>query len=446
MTTVLGTDAPRFLCSPCRPLYRAIAPRSPVGSRPGRPSIVEDHHGDRVRASRLFLLDKTLQNGSRDRAKIVKKFIRWLIVLLVAGAAMGTAWQTWAWWSWASAPVQSPVPDGAGNAQTSDALQLQIVRGTSAREIGRDLEAIGVIRSAGAWDLWVRWLTLTGKAGGFQAGTYELSPSLPMTAIAARIWDGDTIQQTFTIPEGWSARQMGDYFEAQGLFRAEAFMEATRQIPRDRFPWLPSDLPHLEGFLFPETYQLPADGFTPERAVEVMLQQFERTALPLWETGRKNTDLNLLEWVTLASVVEKEAVIPQERTLIAGVFTNRLRRGQRLESDPTVEYGLDITQTPDSPLTLSQVRTPSPYNTYLNAGLPPTPIAAPGKASLDATLNPKETDYVFFVARYDGTHVFSKTLAEHEAAVRRIRAERRNAQQAPAPSPTATPTASPTNP
>ena len=121
---------------------------------------------------------------------------------------------------------------------------------------------------------------------------------------------------------------------------------------------------------------------------------------------------------------KKEAVIGDERALIAGVFTARLEQGMRLESDPTVEYGLGIRQTADQPLTYSQVGTPSPYNTYLNMGLTPTPIAAPGIASLKATLNPDSTDYLFFVARYDGTHVFSKTLDEHEAATREIRAGR----------------------
>jgi UPF0755 protein len=375
----------------------------------------------------------------------VKKFIRGLVLLMVLGAAVGTAWQSWAWWSWAAAPARSPVPTEGEAAATEggDALQVQIVRGTSARQIGRDLEALGVIRSSAAWDLWVRWLTLSGKAGGFQAGTYELSPSLAMPAIAERIWSGETIQQTFTIPEGWTIQQMAAYFEAQGFFRADAFVEATRRIPRDRFPWLPEGLPHLEGFLFPDTYRLPAETMTPDSAIAAMLTQFETVALPVWEANRANTKLNLRDWVTLASIVEKESVIPQERTLIAGVFTNRLNRGQRLEADPTVEYGLNVTQTPDRPLSLAQVRTPSPYNTYLNGGLPPTAIAAPGKASLEATLKPDTTDYLFFVARYDGTHVFSKTLAEHEAAVQRIRAERRAAQQTPAPSPSPSPNPSP---
>jgi UPF0755 protein len=126
----------------------------------------------------------------------------------------------------------------------------------------------------------------------------------------------------------------------------------------------------------------------------------------------------------LASIVEREAAVPEERALIAGVFLNRLKKGMPLGADPTVEYALNIQQTPDRRLTLAEVRTPSPYNTYLTPGLPPGPIASPGLASLKAVLEPEETDYLYFVARYDGTHVFSKTLAEHEAAQRQILRER----------------------
>jgi len=213
-------------------------------------------------------------------------------------------------------------------------------------------------------------------------------------------------------------------------------------VPRDRYPWLPARITSLEGFLFPDTYQFPGDTITPKAVVDSMLDRFEKVALPLWDKSRGATKLDLLGWVTLSSIVEKEAVIPQERSVIAGVFTNRLNRGQKLESDPTVEYALKIRQTPDRPLTFADIRSPSPYNTYLNPGLPPGPIAAVGKASLEATLAPAKTDYLFFVARYDGTHVFSKTLPEHEAAVKRIRAER-NAKTQGTASPGASPAASP---
>ncbi len=359
----------------------------------------------------------------------MKQVSRTLFILLLPIAAIVGAWQSWAWWSWASSPPIAP-SDSATEPESLDRqVQIKIETGTSARQIGQDLAALGVIRSPLAWNLWARWLALRNETGDFQAGTYDLSLTDSLQDTAGKIWDGEVVQQSFTIPEGWNLRQMADYFASQGFFPAADFLEQAQQIPRDRFPWLPEGLPHLEGYLYPNTYQLPSDRLTPTAVIDMMLRQFETTALPLWEAAREQTSLSFNDWVTLASIVEKEAAIPEERPLIAGVFTNRLNRGQKLEADPTVEYGLNIRQTADQPLTLAQVRTPSPYNTYVNPGLPPTPIAAPGKASLAATLEPEPTEYIFFVARYDGTHVFSRTLAEHEAAVRRIRQERNNQAQ-----------------
>jgi UPF0755 protein len=163
-----------------------------------------------------------------------------------------------------------------------------------------------------------------------------------------------------------------------------------------------------------------------------MLDRFEQVALPVYQenqSGNPKNKISLKDWVTLASIVEKEAVLESERRLISGVFWNRLRQNKRLESDPTVEYGLNIRQTRERPLTLSQVRTESPYNTYLNEGLPPGAIASVGLASLKATLDPATTDYFFFVARYDGSHVFSRTLEDHEKALQAI--DKKIRQQTP---------------
>jgi UPF0755 protein len=198
-------------------------------------------------------------------------------------------------------------------------------------------------------------------------------------------------------------------------------------VDRDRYPWLPPNLPFLEGFLYPDTYQIPIDQRTAKATVNLMLQRFEQQALPLYQNDPATSKPSVLDWVTLASIVEQESVVEQERPVIAGVFWNRLRQGITLGADPTVEYGLGITQTPDRPLTYAQVQQASPYNTYLNPGLPPTPIASPGMASLQAVLRPAQTDHLFFVARYDGTHVFSRTLTEHERAIASIR-QQRNAQ------------------
>jgi UPF0755 protein len=345
-----------------------------------------------------------------------------LFFFLLLPVALGIAgWQGWAWWSWATAPVVAA--EGTEEASTdatdaTDAVQIQISQGTSGQQIGRDLEAAGLIRSHIAWDMWNRWQDLRQDIT-YQAGTYALSPAQSLPEIALQIRSGEVLQTAFTIPEGWTREQMATAFEERGAFSAQAFLAATQQVPRDRFPWLPQDLPHLEGFLYPDTYLLPAEAVTAEGMRDFMLQRFEAIALPLYQQG--NSEYSLLEWVTLASIVEREAVIPEERSEIAAVFNRRLVEGIPLGADPTVEYGLGVTQTPEQPLTLAQVNTPSPYNTYINVGLPPTPISNPGLPSLDASLNPPSTEYLYFVARYDGTHVFSRTLVEHEAAQARIR-------------------------
>jgi UPF0755 protein len=327
-------------------------------------------------------------------------------------------------------PTQNGQPIEVGALKRTAKIKLsqkiQVPSGTAAQQIGQQLEKAGLIRSQLAWNLHARYLGWQNNQGGFKAGTYELSPNQPLSEIADQIWQGKVVQSSFTIPEGWSLRQMAAYFEEKGFFTAKDFLAAASQIDPSQYPWLPTNLLSAEGFLYPDTYQIPSGSTTPKSIVKQMLNRFEQVALPEYEQARGKTSLLLNQWVTLASVVEKEAVVPKERSLIAGVFTSRLQKGMRLESDPTVEYGLGIRQTADQPLTLAQVRTPSPYNTYLNPGLPPTPIAAPGLPSLKATLNPEKTDYLFFVARYDGTHVFSRTLKEHEIAVAKIRRERQS--------------------
>ncbi len=349
----------------------------------------------------------------------IQRITRTLFYLVIFPVTLGVCgWQGWRWWSWAIAPVQPPSELAADTLENAT-IQIEIPSGTSAQQIGQDLRAVQLIRSAIAWNLWTRLQIVQNRSGEFLAGTYELSPTEPMTAIANRIWNGETVSRQLTIPEGWTIQQMADYFEAEQLLSAEAFVQATQQIPRQDYPWLPDGITQLEGFLYPDTYQLD-EPVTPQQVVQQMLDRFEQMALPMYRSTNA-TPYSLLEWVTLSSIVEREAVTGQERPLIASVFAKRLRQEMPLGADPTVEYAFGIQQTPERPLTLREVRTPSPYNTYLNPGLPPGPIASPGLASLEASLNPGDTEYLYFVARYDGTHVFSRTLAEHEAAQSRIR-------------------------
>lgn len=337
--------------------------------------------------------------------------LRWLLPLTLVPLCFGLgAWQGYRWWTWSISPL-SDRPD--------EIIRVEIPPGTPAQQIGQDLETAGVIRSADAWSLWVRWKNWRSETGGFQAGTYDFNTAATALEIADQVWKGEVIQQRYTIPEGRAISEMAAYFEREGFFSAESFTEAASLISREDYPWLPENITTLEGFLYPDTYQAASGTLFPEEVVRQMLDRFETVALPVYREVT-NTNLGLLEWVTLGSIVEKEAVVPEERRLIAGVFTERLKKGMNLASDPTVEYALGIRQTVDKPLTYAQVETPSPYNTYLNPGLPPAPIASPGIASLKATLDPESTEYLYFMARYDGTHIFSRTLAEHEAAIDQV--------------------------
>jgi UPF0755 protein len=350
---------------------------------------------------------KTTKRPPKPRKRKRPLAFGFLVLLLALGIG---SWQALSWWSAATAPVAS------GDRQT---VKLKIPDGSTAQDIGQDLKTLGLIRDTKAWGLWARWLSSQESKGGFKAGTYEFAKTESMQAIATKIWKGEIMQLSFTIPEGWSVEKMAAYFEQQGWFTAQDFLAATNQVPLTDYPWLPQDLPkgrsRLEGYLYPDTYQI-ASGATAMDVVRQMLGQFEKIALPVYQQYKGQTPMTLAQWVTLASIVEKESVVPTERNLIAGVFVNRLKKGMALGSDPTVEYGLGVTQTPDRPLTFAQVDTPNPYNTYINPGLPPTPIASPGVASLKATLAPETTDYLYFVARYDGTHIFSRTMDEHLAA------------------------------
>ena len=356
-----------------------------------------------------------LAAAQRLRKRGSQRFWQSLIFLLVLSGGLGY----WRWQTWLQ-PVGGSEP-----------IQVTIQPGSSSRQISRQLQQAGVIRSALAWELWSRTL---GRNWLFQAGTYALDPNQDMLAVAQQLRQGRILQRRLTIPEGWRIQQIAEALAERNWIPAEVFIATARVIPP--LDWLPPNLSSLEGYLFPDTYFFPAEqleGSLPDRqkaelVINAMLQRFAEVALPLFR--QHATPLSLHEWVTLASIVEREAAVPEERALIAGVFLNRLKAGMPLAADPTVEYALNIQQTPARRLTLAEVRTPSPYNTYLNPGLPPGPIANPGLASLRAVLEPEETDYLYFVARYDGTHVFSRTPAEHEAAQRQILSQ---LQQPPSP-------------
>jgi len=312
---------------------------------------------------------------------------------------------------WALQPAMESAPPAV----------FDVHRGASLGSVARDLESRGVIRSAFAFELLARYRRLDGA---LQVGEYEVSGALAPAEILDRIARGRVVVHEVVIPEGLTAAQIALRLEAAGLANAAEFTAFASDPASAKS--LGVDGAGLEGYLFPETYHLPR-GLSVREVAKVLVDQF----LLVWreiEPEARRQNLSMLEVVTLASIVEKETAVPSERPLIASVFRNRLARGMRLETDPTVIYGIENFDGNLRRRDLENAE--NPYNTYQNPGLPPGPIANPGADALRAVVHPVESDYLFFVSRNDGTHVFSKTYAEHARAVDRYQRKRSRSRTA----------------
>jgi UPF0755 protein len=287
----------------------------------------------------------------------------------------------------------------------------------SARRIGHLLQTQGLIRSAGIFALAVR---LQGLEHQLRAGTYRLDGTRSTVAIVHQLVEAQVIIERITIPEGLTRQQVAGLLSRRGLADSTRFLALTEDpVLLDR---LGVDAPTLEGYLFPETYFF--DAGTPETAViERMVDEFHAVFADSLRDRLAEIGFSLHEAVTLASIVEGEAMLEEERPIISGVFLRRLQLNRRLESCATVEYALGFHK---KRLTSEDLLVDSPYNTYQHQGLPPGPIGNPGRAAILATLYPADTDYLYFVARGDGTHIFSRTNQEHAKAKQTIRRQARN--------------------
>ena len=315
-------------------------------------------------------------------------------------------------------------------------VDFTIEPGTPARQIADDLKQAGLIDDALLFEAYVR---VNGLASKLEAGDFVLSPDMTVPAIAEALQNALAPGIGVTVRPGWRLEQTADMLDKAGALSGEEYRRAAEQadlsgIPDDdrrRYTFLqfhPAGQ-SLEGYLFPDTYQLPGEGATAADLLQAQLDAFEANVMPLyWDAVAKGTAMDLHDVLTVASIVEREAVLDEERPMIAAVYLNRLRLGMRLEADPTVQYAMGF--QPDSgqwwktPVYLEEYsQVISPYNTYLNAGLPPGPISSPGKRSIAAVLSPAEHDYLYFVAEPGGTgrHVFSRTFEEHLQAVERFR-------------------------
>jgi UPF0755 protein len=297
-----------------------------------------------------------------------------------------------------------------------------------ARSIARELQRFGLILDPELFEAYVRLNDLDSK---IQAGTYVLDPTMSLREVVQAIQQADSESVSITVLEGWRFEQTADYLTKAGVLSDPAKGEAYRSLAAsaaavdpERYGFL-RQRPQgasLEGYLFPDTYEIPAANATAVDVITRQLDNFAARVPPLYEEARANgtTDLSLHEVLTLASIVEREAVVREERPTIAGVYLNRLASGIKLDADPTVQYAMGYqpatAQWWKTPVTLDEYAgVVSPYNTYLNPGLPPGPIAAPGLSSIAAVLDPEQHDYLYFVAVADGTgrHVFATTYEEH---------------------------------
>jgi UPF0755 protein len=329
----------------------------------------------------------------------VFRLLKSLLWFVTASAAAVVALGLW----WLHRPLPMPLDN-------SGVLDVKIAPGTSARGVARVLVNSGV--QGPEWLLFV-WFRVSGEARNIKAGAYEFDASTTPRTLLDKLVRGEQAVRRVTIVEGWNYRQV-----LQALRAAEHLhYDLPDASPAELMQALGLAAAHPEGRFFPDTYVYPKYA-TASSVLRQAAQVMERRLTQAWEQRHPNLPLRSPEEaLILASIIEKETGLPSDRELVAGVFINRLRIGMRLQTDPTVIYGLG--EDFDGRLRRRHLDTDTPYNTYTRSGLPPTPIAMPGMASLLAAVQPADTPAMYFVARGDGSSEFSRTLEEHNRAVRR---------------------------
>ncbi|MGA9771626.1 MAG: endolytic transglycosylase MltG [Blastocatellia bacterium] len=357
--------------------------------------------------------DLTMPSRSRGRRRrpLLRAFL-FLLILFIAAFAGGALWLR--------STVNKPVEHAS-----ADRI-ITIEPGTGTQAIVTRLGEAGIIRNPTAL---IIYLKLTGRSTALKAGDYRFaSPISPLQAID-KLMRGEVYLDRVTIPEGYNRFEIAETLATKtGKATAEEFLRLINdQTPIEK---IAPEARNLEGFLFPDTYNY-SPRTTPEELIRVMVNRFDEVFTPEWATRASQLGLTVNQVVTLASIIEKEAKVPDERPHMASVFFNRLKIGMPLGSDPTFIYAAllanDYDGNPNQPRHRTRL---SPYNTYLVSGLPPGPIASPGRASLEAVLYPDNTDDLYFVVSgTGGRHKFSRTAAEHDIAVQEYRRQQREARQ-----------------
>ncbi|GIP39260.1 aminodeoxychorismate lyase [Paenibacillus sp. J31TS4] len=307
-------------------------------------------------------------------------------------------------------------PSGGG-----EPVKLTIPAGSGSLEIAGLLEEKGLIRSKWAFGL---YLKAKDQGSRFQAGDYEFSRGIGMDALIAKLNNGETVKaqmNRFTIPEGYTVKQIAERLKEQGVTDGDQLLALAKEGKGAESEWTkaipdnPDLLYRLEGYLFPETYEMAKDS-TPEDIVARLTAEWDKKLAQLpadWQAKMREQGLTFHEALTVASLVEREVVLDEERPLVAGVIYNRLKKGMRLQIDATVQYLLD---KPKERLMEKDLLVKSPYNTYQSSGLPPGPIASPSLSALKAAIYPKASNYLYYVTAKDGTqrHLFAETYEQHQ--------------------------------
>jgi len=326
----------------------------------------------------------------------------YLVASVTAVCLIATTAVSWLWLN-LNAPYR---------AYEDEAVLYEIPKGRTVKGIGLDLESRGIIQSA---DLFWLYTRIKGKTKSLKAGEYSFDHPVSLVEVVRKLESGDIHYHRVTIPEGLDVVETSSLFVEAGFGSHSEFESAVQLV--DLVDRLDTKAENLEGYLFPDTYFLTRGTSAPE-IVQRMVTRF----LEFWtedlDKRAKELEMSPRQVVTLASLIEKEAALVHERELVSAVFHTRLARGIRLACDPTVIYAVKQIKEYDGVINRSDLDLDSPYNTYLYPGLPPGPIASPGAQSISAALNPAEADYLFFVSKNDGSHIFSKTYAEHSRAVR----------------------------
>ena len=300
---------------------------------------------------------------------------------------------------------------------TADEQFVEIPAGAGTRAIGDRLVAAGVIRDAATYRL---ALWLSGKARHLRAGEYRFDQPITPLAAIDKLARGEVFIIPLTFPEGLTIAEMSKIFEVHAQGPASRFVAASKDATLVRA--LDPAARDLEGYLFPETYALTRHTDAAQ-LVHWMVDRFEHVLTPEMRQAARARGLTIRQVVTLASIVEKETARADERPLVAAVYTTRLRIGMALQCDPTLIYALQRAGKYNGNLHHADLGFDSRYNTYRYPGLPPGPIASPGRASLEAAIHPADADYLYFVSRNDGSHAFARTLDEHNRNVQQYQVQ-----------------------